>query len=1353
MTNHLRQIDIGFPIPEVNALALPERKVFKPIYQMGKWFARRSSAVFRAMLLAAALPAEPPDDFKQCIRAMIKERRRDTAPEPTDEEVNAESRRLYLMAMFYRNNQENPYTKGLIVLDPFMGGGTTVVEAARLGMKPIGVDVNPVAWFIAKTELEPVSISLLKDAFEQLRNRPVVLPIATPVDVPTTLEKFIKHWYTTRCPSCGGDAELIYALWVKQDRCLNVLCDSPVVRFFKTYLVAQKELRISYIEDCICPACSTAEEPKTFDWEIEPASLLFLPGGANQIGVSGWDAGSNRKTHGGGHKIRWAYAAWPGPVQCPHCHSDAMPTHRLVLEAMTRSDGKEQRTYRRDLIATSAGHPVVNGKQIVQGKRGNKLAGKELPKVVQITVIHNPKDQALWEYRGELPTDDTATRAWFDRPKKTDDGSLNGIIPPRPYVPMPNGSKLYLDEGPEHGGQYLCSGAQPHVSAVFDAGTKRLQQHGRPTPFEMECYAIEGYCPICAAAAKGQPKGTNGESLPLFEGDETQDEAIEALRLDSVSIRWHSTNTQREYSSLPMVAANFRFFKTPDPADLRRIQQAGVLWHQVQVEDGVVWPKGHAIPYGYNTRVGNDLWVHGYHDWSDMFFHRQLLCLSQIITSLSCMPKWSDESCMDTVLKLQELLLLPFTRALEGSNQFCRYATNRNEVKGILARHDFQPKCTPVEGNPWGGTIGSSTMTGLYSILLDGMTFAAAPYDEARLSSDGKSDDNIYLSIPQHGAVPELPWRPRTPGQEQLLEQAIATTARQGSLSEELARVCARPAVTRKGDAFYPWDGLSDSLLRDMKSRSDFLSLKEHPGRTIGVACCDCRSLRFVPDATVDLVITDPPFGDNVNYSELSDFFYVWMAGILKGRYLDSSGNDLFDRWEDEIVPRDRAERDAIAFAEDPELPPNFVRRKRLLQTPKKAEIIESRAAQQTKTARDYNDALRLAFAEAHRKLKPDGLMAFTFHHNDVRAWWAVIAALLECVAVENNGFHLRSVYPIVGEAETTTHHHEKQNATFDIIHVCHKRTTLPTTIKWAVFRRKVREAVRRKRDELLSIPAYNPQEGGYVSRNDLRMILLGVGFQLYSEHYGRVEFPEGFLRQAQASPRGRKAKHSIQDAARMLFEEVGEDVRRETNPSDDPAARNLREIAYAIDEIRDEIEHEQTNPLPAELESLAGEVDRVSRYYFKYLLPEHGRTIKFDDLKQLEYRTGVAVPDLLAADVLTTRSKGRIYEVKRPHERYRRLRDRFVDRRPPLGVLDRAHFLIGAIDDAIWAERAGVQTVPIDQFLVDGRPMDEAWADWKDQLTAAIRMVAAHVEDEETKTACGRALKWLAPGLELFGS
>lgn len=51
-----RAIEDSFPIVEINRLAVPERNSFKPIYQMYKWFARRASCVFRAILLGCLKP-------------------------------------------------------------------------------------------------------------------------------------------------------------------------------------------------------------------------------------------------------------------------------------------------------------------------------------------------------------------------------------------------------------------------------------------------------------------------------------------------------------------------------------------------------------------------------------------------------------------------------------------------------------------------------------------------------------------------------------------------------------------------------------------------------------------------------------------------------------------------------------------------------------------------------------------------------------------------------------------------------------------------------------------------------------------------------------------------------------------------------------------------------------------------------------------------------------------------------------------------------------------------------------------------------------------------------------------------
>ncbi len=119
----MKLIETTFPIREISELAIPERSSYKPIYQISQLFARRSSSTFRSILLSSLL--EPNED---------------------------------LMSQFYSEHDFSNIT----VLDPFVGGGTTIIEGLRLGMNCVGIDLNPVAWFISKTEAELVDINNLE---------------------------------------------------------------------------------------------------------------------------------------------------------------------------------------------------------------------------------------------------------------------------------------------------------------------------------------------------------------------------------------------------------------------------------------------------------------------------------------------------------------------------------------------------------------------------------------------------------------------------------------------------------------------------------------------------------------------------------------------------------------------------------------------------------------------------------------------------------------------------------------------------------------------------------------------------------------------------------------------------------------------------------------------------------------------------------------------------------------------------------------------------------------------------------------------------------------------------------------
>jgi len=141
----IRRIEVDFPIEHVNPLAEREANARRPIYMLHKWWARRLGCVFRTIVLSSLIP----NDEWERLDAIAR-KQGDTAwkwlyyrqCQLTRRDADHAGHRCALELI-------DQYCKEKIVLDPFMGGGTTVVEALRLGCRVIGVDINPVAWFIS----------------------------------------------------------------------------------------------------------------------------------------------------------------------------------------------------------------------------------------------------------------------------------------------------------------------------------------------------------------------------------------------------------------------------------------------------------------------------------------------------------------------------------------------------------------------------------------------------------------------------------------------------------------------------------------------------------------------------------------------------------------------------------------------------------------------------------------------------------------------------------------------------------------------------------------------------------------------------------------------------------------------------------------------------------------------------------------------------------------------------------------------------------------------------------------------------------------------------------------------------
>jgi adenine-specific DNA methylase len=173
--------------------------------------------------------------------------------------------------------------------------------------------------------------------------------------------------------------------------------------------------------------------------------------------------------------------------------------------------------------------------------------------------------------------------------------------------------------------------------------------------------------------------------------------------------------------------------------------------------------------------------------------------------------------------------------------------------------------------------------------------------------------------------------------------------------------------------------------------------------------CHSSEAIPSLPDKAVDAVITDPPYFDNVQYSELADFFYVWLHLALRETYT----------W----------------FA--PEL------------SNRPSEIVKNDKL--GKTTDFFNQGLQQVFTECRRVLKDDGLLVFTFHHNKVWAWEGLAQLLL------NAGFYV-SATPIVRSEGRGEVHSSEGNIRYDCILVCRKRPGPAAETSWASLKESILE-------------------------------------------------------------------------------------------------------------------------------------------------------------------------------------------------------------------------------------------------------------------------------------------------------
>ncbi|MCC5847878.1 MAG: hypothetical protein JJU29_07265 [Verrucomicrobia bacterium] len=200
--NKRRLIEADFPFAELSRIAEREswrKEVYRPVYYIHKWWARRLGSVFRGVLLGACLDED--EDF---------------------------------WSRFYGHNDLDE----TVIFDPFMGSGVTIGEAIKLGCTALGQDINPVAYLACKAAFTKYNLPEVLDTYQNLER---------------TVSSKILSYFETRTDN-DEQATVLYYFLVKVVSCpeCNKEIDLFKSRIFSKNAIPRKDPSAR----SVCPGCN-----------------------------------------------------------------------------------------------------------------------------------------------------------------------------------------------------------------------------------------------------------------------------------------------------------------------------------------------------------------------------------------------------------------------------------------------------------------------------------------------------------------------------------------------------------------------------------------------------------------------------------------------------------------------------------------------------------------------------------------------------------------------------------------------------------------------------------------------------------------------------------------------------------------------------------------------------------------------------------------------------------------------------------------------------------------------------------------------------------------------------------------
>ena len=250
---------------------------------------------------------------------------------------------------------------------------------------------------------------------------------------------------------------------------------------------------------------------------------------------------------------------------------------------------------------------------------------------------------------------------------------------------------------------------------------------------------------------------------------------------------------------------------------------------------------------------------------------------------------------------------------------------------------------------------------------------------------------------------------------------------------------------------------IDGKALRKNPSQAELILQSSFTQPSVTVTAKSADRLDHIEDNSVDVVVIDPPYYDNVMYAELSDFFYVWLKRTAGLVFPELFTRQLTDKDNEAVAnpAKYRGEKGAKKLAGE-----------------------------------EYRERMAAIFVECRRVLKENGIMTLMFTHKATGAWDALTSGLVEA------GFVVTASWPINTEAEGSLHIKDKSAANSTVFLVCRprpERNESEETVYWEDIEPKVRQAVRER------IEGY--QKAG-IKGVDLYLSSFGPALEEFSRHW-----------------------------------------------------------------------------------------------------------------------------------------------------------------------------------------------------------------------------------------------------------